>query len=513
MNNLLSFIPVIIITPISFVIGYYIRKSTAEKLIISAETKSKEIILESEKKAETVKKEKIIEAKEEIHQIRFELDKEVKSRRNEISKLEKRNLQKEETLERKSDNLERKEDKLSLKSKEVEDKLSEISNMHDKHMKELERISGLTTEEAKNQLLTSVEKEVRHESVVLIRDTLGKAKEESSKKAKEILAFAIQKCAADFVSETTVSLVNLPNDEMKGRIIGREGRNIRALESLTGVDLIIDDTPEAVILSSFDPIRREIARLALEKLIIDGRIHPTRIEEMVDKSRKEMDAHIKEIGENATFDAGIHNLHPELVKLLGRLMYRTSYGQNVLSHSLQVSFLAGAMAAELGVDVRIAKRAGLLHDIGKSIDHEVEGTHIEIGMNLLKKYKESPAVIHAMSTHHGDFEPETIEAILVTAADAVSAARPGARRETLQTYIKRLETLEAIASSYEGVDRSFAIQAGREIRVMVIPEKINDDEMVLIAREISKKIENELDYPGQIKVSLVRESRVVEYAK
>lgn len=385
--------------------------------------------------------------------------------------------------------------------------------MHDKHMKELERISGLTTEEAKNQLLTSVEKEVRHESVVLIRDTLGKAKEESSKKAKEILAFAIQKCAADFVSETTVSLVNLPNDEMKGRIIGREGRNIRALESLTGVDLIIDDTPEAVILSSFDPIRREIARLALEKLIIDGRIHPTRIEEMVDKSRKEMDAHIKEIGENATFDAGIHNLHPELVKLLGRLMYRTSYGQNVLSHSLQVSFLAGAMAAELGVDVRIAKRAGLLHDIGKSIDHEVEGTHIEIGMNLLKKYKESPAVIHAMSTHHGDFEPETIEAILVTAADAVSAARPGARRETLQTYIKRLETLEAIASSYEGVDRSFAIQAGREIRVMVIPEKINDDEMVLIAREISKKIENELDYPGQIKVSLVRESRVVEYAK
>ena len=504
---------IIVTIPVSFVVGYYIRKSTAEKLIISAETKAKEIILESEKKAETIKKEKIIEAKEEIHQIRSELDKEIKTRRNEISKLEKRNLQKEEILERKSDNLEKREEKLSVKSKEIDEKLLEVSNMYEKHLEELERISGLTTEEAKAQLLSNVEKEVKHDAVVLVRDTVNKAKEEANKKAKEILAFAIQKCAADFVSETTVSLVNLPNDEMKGRIIGREGRNIRALESLTGVDLIIDDTPEAVILSSFDPIRREIARMALEKLIIDGRIHPTRIEEMVEKSRKELDARIKEIGENATFDAGIHNLHPELIKLLGRLMYRTSYGQNVLSHSLQVSFLAGAMASELGVDVRVAKRAGLLHDIGKAIDHEVEGTHIEIGMNLLKKYRESSAVIHAMSTHHGDYEPETIEAVLVTAADAVSAARPGARRETLQTYIKRLEALENIASSYEGVERSFAIQAGREIRVMVIPEKVNDEEMILIAREISKKIENELDYPGQIKVSIVRESRVVDYAK
>ncbi len=365
----------------------------------------------------------------------------------------------------------------------------------------------------KKQLLEDVEKEVRHDAVVMIKDIESRAKEDANKKAKEIIAYAIQKCAADYVAESTVSVVTLPNDEMKGRIIGREGRNIRALETLTGVDLIIDDTPEAVILSSFDPVRREIARLALEKLIVDGRIHPTRIEEMVEKSKKELDQHIKEVGENATFDCGIHNLHPELVKLIGRLQYRTSYGQNVLKHSLEVSYLAGLMAAELGTDVRVAKRAGLLHDIGKAVDYEMEGTHIEIGMNLLKKYRESKEVIHAMSTHHGDYEPETIEAVLVTAADAVSAARPGARRETLDTYIKRLETLEEIANSYEGIDNSFAIQAGREVRVMVLPDKIDDDRMVLLAREISKRIEDELDYPGQIKVNVIRESRAVDYAK
>jgi len=494
-------------------IGYLARKKTAEKAIISAEFRAQEIVLEAEKGAEAVKKEKLIEAKEEVHQLRSELDKEVRERRNEVQRHEKRILQKEETLDRKSDNLEKKEEQLNKKLKESSEKQAEIEKLYDAQVQELERISGLTIEEAKSQLLADIEKDVKHDAVVMIKDIEGKAKEEGTKKAREIIAYAIQKCAADYVAESTVSVVSLPNDEMKGRIIGREGRNIRALETMTGVDLIIDDTPEAVILSSFDPIRREVARLALEKLIVDGRIHPARIEEMVEKAKKEIDQQIKEEGENACFDAGVHNLHPELVKLLGRLKYRTSYGQNVLRHAIEVSYLAGIMAAELGADVRIAKRAGLVHDIGKAVDHEVEGTHIEIGMNLLKKYKESGEVIHAMSTHHGDYEPETLEAVLVTAADAISAARPGARRETLETYIKRLEALESIANTYEGVEKSFAIQAGREIRVMVLPEQVSDDNMLLVAREIRKRIEDELDYPGQIKVSIIRETRAVEYAK
>jgi ribonuclease Y len=498
---------------VGFGIGYVFRKSTAEKEILSAEFKAKEIIAEASKSAESVKKEKILEAKEEALQIRKEIDKETKDRRVEIQKLERRNLQKEELLDKKSANLESKEEKLNHKIKLVENKQTEVEELYGKQVSELERISSLTVDEAKAQLLADVEKEVKHDSVVLIKDIENKAKEEANKKAKDILAYAIQKCAADYVAESTVSLVNLPNDEMKGRIIGREGRNIRALETLTGVDLIIDDTPEAVILSSFDPIRREIARLALEKLIIDGRIHPARIEEMVEKSRKEVDQIIKTEGENATFDVGIHNLHPELIKLLGRLRFRTSYGQNVLKHAIEVAHLAGLMASELGADVKVAKRAGLLHDIGKAVDHDLEGTHIELGMQILRKYRESKAVIHAMSTHHGDYEPESIEAILVTAADALSAARPGARRETLDTYIKRLEALENIANSYEGVEKSFAIQAGREVRVVVLPEKVDDDSMFLLAREISKKIEADLDYPGQIKVHIIRESRVTDYAK
>jgi ribonuclease Y len=494
-------------------IGYVLRKNTAEKEILSAEFKAKEIIAEASKAAESLKKEKVLEAKEEAHQIRKEIDRETKDRRAEMQKLERRNLQKEEALDKKALNLENKEDKLAAKLKIVENKEADAEALYEKQIRELERISELTIEEAKNQLLSDIEKEVKHDAVLMMKDIEGKAKEEATKKAKDILAYAIQKCAADYVAETTVSLVNLPNDEMKGRFIGREGRNIRALETLTGVDLIIDDTPEAVILSSFDPIRREIARIALEKLIIDGRIHPARIEEMVEKSKKEIEQIIKTEGENATFEVGIHNLHPELIRLVGRLKYRTSYGQNVLKHAIEVAHLAGLMAAEIGADVKVAKRAGLLHDIGKAVDHDLEGTHIELGMQILKKYRESKAVIHAMSTHHGDFEPESIEAVLVTAADALSAARPGARRETLDTYIKRLESLEGIANSYEGVEKSFAIQAGREVRVVVIPEKINDDNMFLLAREISKKIEAELDYPGQIKVNVIRESRVTDFAK
>ena len=499
--------------PVGLLFGYLMRKVIAEKKIKTAEKQADYIILEAKKQAETTKKEMLIEAKEEVHSMRIELEKETRERRNELQKVERRNLQKEETLDKKTDQLESREKSMASKERELDKLEKKVNSLHDTQLKELERIASLTVEEAKEHLLSDVDKHLTHEKAVKIKNMESEAKLEAQKKSKEIIAYAIQKCAADFVSESTVSVVVLPNEEMKGRIIGREGRNIRALETLTGVDLIIDDTPEAVILSSFDPIRREIAKIALEKLIVDGRIHPARIEEMVEKSKKEVENQLREEGENATFDLGIHNVHPELIKLIGRLKYRTSYGQNVLKHSLEVAHLAGLMAAELGVDVRLAKRAGLFHDIGKAVDHEIEGTHIEIGMNILKKYKESKAIIHAMSTHHGDYEPESVEAVLVTAADALSAARPGARRETLNNYIKRLETLEEISNSYDSVDKSFVIQAGREIRIMVVPEKISDDEMVLLARDISKRIENELDYPGQIKVHLVRETRSIEYAK
>ncbi len=513
-NELMTAILVgVVALPAGSAIGYITRKRTAEKKIVSAEIHAQEIVAEAKKTAETVKKEKVVEAKEEVHQLRAELDRETKERRSEIQRLERRNLQKEESLDKKAESLEKKEENLERKDNELDRLKAEVEETVRKQVHELERISGLNQEEARELLLADIEKEVKHDAVVLIKETESKAKEEASRKAKEIISYAIQKCAADHVAESTVSVVDLPNDEMKGRIIGREGRNIRALETLTGVDLIIDDTPEAVILSSFDPIRREIARLALEKLIADGRIHPARIEEMVEKAKRDVDNKIKEEGENATFELGIHNLHPELIKLIGRLRYRTSYGQNVLKHSMEVAHLSGIIAAELGGDVKVAKRAGLLHDIGKAVDHEIEGTHVEIGMNLLKKYRESNAVIHAMSTHHGDYEPKSIEAVLVTAADAISAARPGARRETLDSYIKRLEALEAISNSYEGVEKSFAIQAGREVRIMVVPELVSDDEMLLLARSITKRIENELDYPGQIKVHMLRETRVTEFAK
>ncbi|ARE87792.1 Ribonuclease Y [Clostridium formicaceticum] len=455
----------------------------------------------------------MLEAKEEVHRLRNEFDRESRERRNELQKIERRLIQKEETLDKKSDVLEHKDEKLNRKLKELEEQEQEIQQLYEKEVQKLEELSGLTSLEARELLLNDIEKEIKHEAAIMIKDIETKAKEDAEKKAKEIITYAIQKCAADHVAETTVTVVQLPNDEMKGRIIGREGRNIRTLETLTGIDLIIDDTPEAVILSGFDAIRREIARLALEKLIVDGRIHPARIEEMVEKAKREVDNIIKEEGEQATFDTGVHGLHPELIKLLGRLKYRTSYGQNVLKHSIEVSYLAGIMAAELGVDVKLAKRAGLLHDIGKAVDHEIEGTHVEIGMELLRKYKESKEVIHAMSTHHGDYEPETIEAVLITAADAISAARPGARRETLESYIKRLEKLEEIANAYDGVEKSFAIQAGREIRIMVKPEQYNDEEIVVLARGITKRIESELEYPGQIKVHVIRETRAIEFAK
>lgn len=514
MNNFyVGLLAAILFTPLGGFVGYIVRKNIAEAKLKSAELRAAEIVTEAKKLAEAEKKARLVEAKDEVYQLKLEVERETKERRNELQNLEKRYLQKEETLDKKGANLEKREEALQKRQSQVDKKLTSLEELEAQQLQELERISGMSTEEAKSVLLADIEKEIQHDMVVLIKESEAKAKEEGHKKAREIISMAIQRCAAEHVAESTVSVVDLPNDEMKGRIIGREGRNIRALETLTGVDLIIDDTPEAVILSSFDPIRRETARIALEKLIQDGRIHPARIEEMVEKAKKEIDQRLKEAGENATFEVGIHNLHPELVKLLGRLNYRTSYGQNVLKHSIEVSQLAGVMAAELGVDTRVAKRAGLLHDIGKAVDHEIEGTHIEIGMNLLRKYKESKAVIHAMSTHHGDYEPETIEAILVTAADALSAARPGARRETLNTYIKRLEALEAISNSYDGVDKSFAIQAGREVRIMVMPEKISDDEMVLLGRSIRKRIEEELDYPGQIKVSMIRETRSVEYAK
>lgn len=498
---------------IGLLIGYVVRKNISEAKVGQAEVLAKEILDKANRDSETVKKEKLLEAKEEIHRLRAEGEKENKERRMEVQKYEKRVLQKEENLDKKMQSLEQKEVALMQKTDELTKKEREVDEIKEQQLQKLESISGFTTEEAKEIILSNAERDVIRELSLMIKEKEAQAKEEADKKAREIIGYAIQKCSADHVAETTVTVVNLPNDEMKGRIIGREGRNIRALETLTGIDLIIDDTPEAVILSGFDPIRRDVARIALENLIGDGRIHPARIEEMVEKAKKEVANIIKEAGEQAMFDTGVHGLHPELVKLLGRLKYRTSYGQNVLKHSIEVSILAGIMAEEIGADVKLAKRAGLVHDIGKAVDRDMEGTHITIGMDLLKKYKESKEVIHAMSTHHGDFEPETIEAVLVTAADAVSAARPGARRETLEAYIKRLEKLEEITNSYEGVEKSFAIQAGREVRIMVKPEEVNDEEIHLLARNMTKRIEDELDYPGQIKVSIIRETRATEYAK
>ena len=498
---------------LGLLVGYILRKSIGEKTIGNAETTARNMLLDAEKNAENIRKEVVLEAKEEAQRQRTDAEKEIRERRNEISKAERRLNQKEDSIDRKLDNIEKKEESITHKEKKIESRLAEQEKILHKQLEELEKISGYTVDQAREIILQKVEQEARSEAAVLYKDIETKAKEEADKKAKEIITGAIQRCAADHVAESTVSVVPLPNDEMKGRIIGREGRNIRAIENATGIDLIIDDTPEAVILSGFDPVRREIARLALEKLIVDGRIHPARIEEQVEKATREVNAIIKEEGEQATFDVGIHNLHPELVKLLGRLKYRTSYGQNVLKHSIEVAHLAGLMAGELGLDVTLAKRAGLLHDIGKALDHEREGTHVDIGMEVLKKYKESEAVINGMAAHHGDYEPKSMEAVLIMAADALSAARPGARRETLESYIKRLQKLEEIANTTKGVENSYAIQAGREIRIIAKPDEVGDESIALLARDISKKIESELEYPGQIKVNVVRETRAIDYAK
>ena len=495
--------------------GLYLIKSNKDKAekIGNAEEKARNIIDEALKAAETKKREGLLELKEETLRNKNELERESKERRAELQKFEKRVLAKEEALDRKGDSLEKRESQLASREDKLNKRQAEVDALSEKRVQELERISGLTSEQAKDYLLKTVEDEVKHETAMLVKELETRAKEEAGKKAKEYVVTAIQKCAADHVAEKTISVVPLPNDEMKGRIIGREGRNIRTLETMTGVDLIIDDTPEAVILSSFDPIRREVARIALEKLIVDGRIHPARIEEMVEKAQKEVETMIREEGEAATLEVGVHGIHPELVRLLGKMKFRTSYGQNALKHSIEVAQLSGLLAAEIGVDVRMAKRAGLLHDIGKSVDHEMEGSHIQIGVDLCKKYKESPIVINAVESHHGDVEPTSLIACIVQAADTISAARPGARRETLETYTNRLNQLEDITKSFKGVEKSFAIQAGREIRVMVVPEQVSDADMILLARDIAKQIEAELEYPGQIKVNVIRESRVMEYAK
>lgn len=498
---------------VAFGIGYLIRKKVAEGKTGSAEEEAKRIVNDAVRDGETKKKEILFNAKEEAIELKESIERENSQRRGELQKMENRLVQKEENIEKKNQGIERTKEKLEKRSKELDKKQEKLNGMLDEKIAELEKISGLTRDEARETLLDEVSKEARADAAVMVRQIESEAKANADKKAHEIIAQSIQRCAADHVAESTISVVNLPNDEMKGRIIGREGRNIRALETATGIDLIIDDTPEAVILSGFDPIRREIARMSLEKLIVDGRIHPARIEEVVKKSQKEMENEIKEVGEQACFDTGIHNVHPEIVKLLGRLKYRTSYGQNVLKHSIEVAHLAGLMAAELDANVKIAKRAGLLHDIGKAIDHEVEGNHVEIGVNELKKHKENKAVIHAVEAHHGDVEATTIEAVLVQAADAISAARPGARRETLVSYVQRLEDLEKIASSFDGVEKSYAIQAGREVRIMVKPDSVDDEGMHLLSKEIAKKIESEMEYPGNVKVNLIRETRAVEYAK
>lgn len=512
--QILIIVATILISAVIFIpVGVFIRKKIAESKIQSAEREANRLIESVKVEAENLKKEELIRAKEEVLQIRNELDKEIKERRGDIQVQEKRLIQKEENLEKRTLIFEGKEKELEKKFAETERKKQELEHAIAKELEELQRISGLTEEQAKAQLLSDLDREISNEKASLIKDLEAKAKEEATKNAREIISFAIQKCAADHTSETTVSVVSLPNDEMKGRIIGREGRNIKTLETLTGIDLIIDDTPEAVIISGFDPLRREVAKRTLEKLIDDGRIHPAKIEEMVEKAKEEIEAEIKSEGERAVMEAGVNNLHPDLIKLLGKLKYRTSYGQNVLNHSIEVSNLARIMADEIGLNPKLARRAGLLHDIGKALDHDMEGTHVEIGVDILKKYKESDLVINAVGAHHGDIEPQSLEAVLVQAADAISASRPGARRETLESYIKRLEKLEEIADSFEGVEKSFAIQAGREVRLIVKPDKVSDSDMVIMAREVAKRVENEMEYPGQIKVNVIRESRVIDYAK
>ena len=506
-------VTLVVAVPVSFAIANASYQKASAKKVGSAEDRAREIIDEAVKNAETKKRESLLETKEESMNTKNELEKEIRERRAEIQRNEHRVLQKEENLDKKLEALEKREAEYTAKERAVNKQKEEVAKLNQQRVQELERISGLTSEQAKEILLKTVEEDVKLDTAKLIKESVAQAKEEANKKAKDIVVTAIQKCAADHVAETTISVVQLPNDEMKGRIIGREGRNIRTLETLTGVELIIDDTPEAVILSAFDPVRREVARIALEKLIVDGRIHPARIEEMVEKAQKEVETLIREEGEAATLEVGVHGVHPELVKLLGKMRYRTSYGQNVLKHSIEVAQLAGLLAAEIGEDVRLAKRAGLLHDIGKAVDREMEGTHVQLGVELCKRYKESPIVINAVEAHHGDVEPESLVACLVQAADTISAARPGARRETLEAYSNRLQQLEEITDGFKGVEKSFAIQAGREVRVMVVPEQVNDAEMVLLARDISKRIESELDYPGQIKVNVIRESRVTDYAK